>query len=165
MSRPDVPAPGSRGSGRPGALLFPILLVALLAACDERVGERGRTVIELEDGETVELDDGAVAVDVVLLGAGRAGMLADTVRIRPGDVVRFVAGDPMPHAVVFDASLLPTEAAAFLERSGQLRGPPLVETGASWIVSFDGAPPGAYPFADLSQDVHGVVLVAAPTSP
>lgn len=137
----------------------------LPAACGERVDERGRTVIELEDGETVELGDGAVAVDVVLVGAGRAGALLDTVRIRPGDAVRFVAADPMLHAVAFDVSLLRTEAAAFLERTGQLRGPPLIETGASWIVSFEDAPPGAYPFADLSQGVRGVVLVTAPSPP
>ncbi|HEX7051501.1 MAG TPA: hypothetical protein VF188_14945 [Longimicrobiales bacterium] len=118
-------------------------------------------VLELDE-DTIRLDPGVALVNVVLSADPRTGIQPDTARIRAGDVVRFVTGDGVPHAVAFDRARLTPAAQRFLGRTGQLRGPPLVTTGANWVVSFEGAPPGSYPFTDLSHGFHGVVMVAAP---
>lgn len=161
----DSATPGCPTTGRPGVLVLAVALAALLACGKSDLpGESA----ELEIGdETVRLEPGVQVVDVLLRfrTATAVPVEPDTVRIRPGDIVRFVTGDSRPHAVVFDAARLPPEARAFLERTGQLRGPPLIQEGAAWVLSFEGAPPGTYPFVDLSQDVGGIVVVAAPPQP
>jgi len=155
--------PGCPTKGRPGVLVLAVALAAVLACAESDLP--GGEAAELEIGdETVRLEPGVQVVDVLLRfrTASAVPIEPDTIRIRPGDIVRIVTGDSRPHAVVFDADRLTPDARAFLERTGQLRGPPLIQEGAAWVLSFEGAPPGAYPFVDLSQDVGGLVVVAAP---
>lgn len=153
-------APGCSLRGCPGAVLLVVLALAL-PSCDQPGAARERRVLELEE-DTIRLEPGTAVVDVLLRSDRENPLEPDTVRIRPGDVVRYVAADARPHAVAFDHGRLAPEAAAFLQRTGQLRGPPLIHPGASWVVSFRGAPPGVYPFIDLSQSAQGVIIVAAP---
>lgn len=116
----------------------------------------------LELGEdTIRLAPGATLHQVMLhADPGGAEMRPETVRARAGDVVRFTAADAQPHAVVFDAGRLAPPLRAFLERTGQLRGPPLISAGAAWVVSLDDAPAGAYPFACLTHGALGLLLVS-----
>jgi len=122
------------------------------------VGESGE-VLELDSG-TVRLEPGVAVADVELGGAGV--LTPDTTRIRVGDVVRFTTADGLAHAIVFEQGLIDSAAVAYLDNTAQLRSPPLLSSGSQWIVSFDGAPPGAYPFVDIATGVRGVVLVVAP---
>lgn len=151
-----MPAPERCTIWRSGAFALVVLLTS--ASC-EGIGS-DRPTLQL-DGEEVRLGEG-VALHEVRLGAVRGGaaLEPDTVRARVGDVVRFVAADSRTYAVAFDAAALDGGARAFLERSGQLRSPPLVESGASWIVSLEGAPPGAYAF-ELPGGERGLLLVQA----
>jgi len=127
----------------------------LLAGCDEPRGD-GPPVLELEGDRTVRLDPGVELHDVRI---GMDGVRPATVRAGPGDVVRFIAADSRTHAVAFISEELTPEARSFLERTGQLRSPPLLAEGASWIVSLEGAPPGRFPFVSVSGDERGVVVV------
>lgn len=132
------------------------------AACEAPpIPDRGE-VIELDSG-SVRLEPGVAVVDVEL--GGESVLAPDTTRIQVGDVVRFTAADSRAHTVAFERDRLPPAAAAFLDSTAQLRSPPLLTTGSQWIISFEGAPPGAYPFADIATGAQGVVFVAAPEQP
>lgn len=154
--RPSAPTPGRPSAGRPGVFLWCAILLVL--ACDGE-GVAGR---ELElDGETVRLPPGTAVHDVHLgVEDGRARIRPDTVRAEPGDIIQFIAGDDRGYAVVFDRALLADTAAAFLERTDQLRGPPLIQRGTRWIVDLSGAPSGRYPFVCLTHDARGLIVVA-----
>lgn len=159
MTRSGSFASGRSRIGRPDVVLA-LLLAAAAAACEApALGGRGE-VIEL-DSDTVRLAPGVAVADVLLRAGARATVEPDTVRIRVGDVVRFTAADSRMHAIAFERTRIAPAGVAFLERTGQLRSPPLLTDGASWVVSFAGAPPGAYPFTDTSWGAPGAVLVAA----
>lgn len=152
-----VLTPG-RPSGRAGVLLSLLLLLVFLAACDVLGG--GAT-IELEDGE-VRLPGGAEVHDVTIGGAGGRDSLAPAeLTAEPGDAVRFVVTDHRTHALAFEVDALDAAGREFLDRTAQLRGPPLVNEGAAWVVSLAEAPPGRYPFLCRSHQQRGVLTVTS----
>lgn len=158
MLRRWAPAPGRPWSGRPGALLA-VLVAGSAWACDAPALPGERALLELEhDG--ILLDSGITLHEVPLSTATPGHMQIDTIDARSGDVVRFVAVDAGTHAVAFDPRALTAEGRAFLEQTEQLRGPPLIRTGAAWVVNLEGAPPGVYRFSCLTHQDHGLVLVA-----
>lgn len=135
-----------------------IVVVASLAwaGCDW-LGEDA--TIELDEGE-VQLERGARVNEVRVGGAGAADRLAPTeITAAPGDAVRFVVEDRRAHALVFVEDGLSPENRTFLSETNQLRGPPLVNEGATWVVSLAEAPPGRYPYVCLSHDAGGVITV------
>jgi plastocyanin len=86
----------------------------------------------------------------------------DEVRIRPGDVVRFVNTGYQPESVAFDAGEATPEVRQFLQLHGLVAGPLLTGPGAFFDVSFENAPPGAYPFSSVphrAQGMRGRVIV------
>jgi plastocyanin len=123
-------------------------------------------VLELAE-DTIRLESGVALVDILVRSGSTAAapFTPDTVRIQQGDVVRFTTLDRHPHAITFEVAGLTPEIATFLERTGQLRSPPLITEGGSWVISFTDAPPGAYPFIDLSQDARGLIIVEQPVEP
>lgn len=143
-----------RPIGRSGVLF--LLLLLSFTACEE---------IGLGSGATIALDSAEVSIpgrvhDVRLGRDPEAGAAAlDSVRARPGDAVQFIALDRHPHAPTFVAAELDPDVRAFLERTGQLRGPPLVSKDARWVVLLEGAPAGRYPFTCRTHDVAGVLVV------
>lgn len=150
-------APG-RPFGRPGVLLLAApLLALLLPGCDALGGGE----------ETIALDSAEISVpgtvhDVRLAGAGATDSITPaTVVAHPGDAVRFLVEDRRPHAVTFTVDALSPAVREFLDRTGQLRGPPLVSEGSVWVVLLEGAPPGRYPFHCRSHDAHGELTVTA----
>lgn len=154
-------ASGRSRIGRP-VVVWALLLAVSAAACEEPpLGDRGE-VIELDSG-SVRLEPGVAVADVRLGGEGV--LTPDTARIRVGDVIRFTAADSRAHTVAFERDRLPPAAVAFLDSTVQLRSPPLLTTGSQWIVSFEGAPAGVYPFVDIATGARGVVTVAAPAQP
>lgn len=156
------PAPGRPVAGRPGALLC-ALLVLLAAACggDRRSGAEARHRLPL-GRDTIDLGREVAVHDVRLSSAGAiTGITPATVNAYTGDVLRFVAADSRGHAVGFDEASLAPDVRAFLAGSRQLRGPPLISTGASWVVSLKGAPAGNYPFHSLTGGAGGLLIVRA----
>lgn len=85
----------------------------------------------------------------------------DSVAVDPGAWVEFVAGDWRVHEVRFEVDSLPAAARAFLESTDQAASPPLLDRGARFLVSFEEAPAGAYPFVVEGNlpAARGVVLV------
>jgi plastocyanin len=151
-------APGRPARGASAALLTLLALGA--AACRSKgagADPDRRAVLELAS-DTIQLERGVALVDVLV--RSNASLHPDTARVRQGDVVRFVTGDARPHAIAFEADRLTPESVAFLERTDQLRGPPLIIEGASWVISLADAPPGIYSFVDLSQDARGAIVVS-----
>lgn len=154
----DIFAPGRSFRGCLGAFFIVIAVAAL--GCGRVESPESRALLELA-GDTIELGRGAALADILVRSAATTTAVfePDTITIRQGDVVRFIAADRHPHAISFDPARLAPATEAFLRRTDQLRSPPLIAEGASWIVSFQDAPPGVYPFVDLSQDRHGAIVV------
>lgn len=116
-------------------------------------------------GESIALDSSELAVagsvhEIRLSGAeAMDSLVPGRIEAEPGDALRFVVDDRRPHAVSFLIDSLSARQRAFLEETGQLRGPPLVNQGSSWVVVLEGAPAGRYPFSCRSHDAHGVLTV------
>jgi plastocyanin len=80
-------------------------------------------------------------------GAGADEHVVPTrIRILPGDLVQFVTLDHRVHRVVFGAEALTPESSTFLRETGQDASPPLLERGSRFVVFFEKAPSGLYPF-------------------
>ena len=145
---------GSLRAGRPG-LLFCVLL-ALGCAQDGAP----RDVVELDEGVVVQLPEGSRRHDVKLEGVGAQTEISPaSVAATPGDAVAFVAADAVTHSIFFLADRLDSAQAGFLDSSGQMRSPPLLSEGSSWIVSLNGAPAGDYSFACALHGGQGVIRV------
>jgi plastocyanin len=113
-------------------------------------------------GDTIRLAAGNELHEVdVRARDGQSEFSPDRISVRPGDALRFITGDGRGHALAFDAWTLSDTASAYLDRTGQRRGPPLLSAGAIWIITMEAAPEGEYRVTCL---VHGAtmrVLVAS----
>lgn len=139
-----------------------VLFLALLAgACRGDTVEREEPVTLELDGGTVQLAPGVrvIEIEIARANAGREFDPADT-DARTGNVVRFIARDRRNHVIAFDAETLEPAAAAFLEATAQMSGPPLLHDGASWVVSLDGAPQGTYSYVCLTHGDRGSITVS-----
>jgi plastocyanin len=153
-----VPTP-ERSTGRSGVFVSLLALLAIVGC--EAVNGGGGATIQLDTAE-VQLA-GAHVHDFVIAGQADTDSIAPAaVRVQVGDAVRFTTGDHRTHAMAFDADRLDPPIREYLERTNQLRGPPLVNRGASWVVVLEDAPPGRYPFLCRSHDARGVVVVGRP---
>ena len=153
----DVYGRGSLRAGRPG-LRFCLFLAAACVACSSE-GEAPRNVVELESGP-MELPAGASRHDILLEGVGaQTEVKPATVQARPGDAVAFTAADAVTHSVAFRSDRLDSAQVAFLETAGQMRSPPLLSEGASWVVTLVDAPAGDYPFTCTLHGGEGIVRV------
>ena len=81
-----------------------------------------------------------------------------------GDYVQFVSVDRMVHELAFRLDSLAAPARAFMTRTDQAASPPLVALDARFVVSFEGAPAGRYPYELLGNrgPGEGVVVVEVP---
>jgi plastocyanin len=140
------------------------MLVLILSACD-RVpviggGDDGPRVLEL-DHDTIRLAGGVRLIDVAVRRQADGNFDPAHVEARQGDVVRFTAADRAGHAIVFVGAGMTADASAFLERTGQMRSPPLITEGSSWVITLEDAPAGEYPFHCTTHDVRGRLTVSA----
>jgi plastocyanin len=150
-----IRAPAYPQAGCAG-VLFLLLLAA--PACRERGPSNQQVVLELES-DTIQLPAGVQLHQIRMRVSQPSEFDPPSVQARAGDVVRFEADDGHNHAILFDAPQLSQQMHDFLERSGQLGGPPLLDRGASWIVSFEGAPPGTYGFRCLTHGASGTITL------
>ncbi|HUF11993.1 MAG TPA: plastocyanin/azurin family copper-binding protein [Longimicrobiales bacterium] len=158
MTSKGAQSRGRLRARRPG-LFFGLLLLLIAPGCTQD-GAAPRDVVRLETGE-VKLPDGAQRHDIRLEGVGAQGeMTPAAVEARIGDAVAFAAADALTHSVVFLSDRLDGAQIAFLESTGQMRGPPLLSEGSTWIVTFAGAPPGDYPFACALHGGAGTIRLA-----
>jgi len=98
--------------------------------------------------------------------AGGEGERADpmAISVEPGSFVEFVTTDWLIHEVIFDADSLEGNLWAFLERTDQTASPPLINRDSRYVLSFDGAPPGRYPYLleGNAGSGRGVIIVTPP---
>lgn len=157
MNRTAVHVSGRLRSRRPFVFVG---VACALAACEAPALPEHAPILEL-GAVVAQLPAGARIHEVRVGAAAPTPELdPDTVRARPGDVVRFTAAGTGMHAIAFDAAALDAAAGSFLSAGQQLRGPPLLAAGASWVVSLEGAPAGAYPFLCITHGVRGILHVA-----
>ncbi|HEX6135944.1 MAG TPA: hypothetical protein VFZ24_18370 [Longimicrobiales bacterium] len=133
--------------------------MAFVGACDEVPGDAGPRVLELAS-DTIQLEPGTELVEVTVRRSASGDFDPGRAEARTGDVVRFSAADNGGHAIVFEGAALSDSARAWLERTAQLRGPPLIESGAAWVITLAGAPPGDYPFHCTTHNRSGHLVVA-----
>lgn len=107
-------------------------------------------------------------VHQVVLHGGMPGSL-DPVEatVAPGDYLQFVTADSWIHEISFDPDSLTVTGRAFMDGLDQMASPPLVSRGSRFVVSFEGAPPGRYPYLVLGNGApkRGAVIVEAPEIP
>lgn len=140
-----------------------MLLVLAVAAC-----EKPDNTLEpdgvLRDSLGLGEED---RVHVVRLSSPRNREIIEpsSLQVRPGDYVEFVTSDRRVHAVSFVIDSLSAAGADFLRGRGQESSPPLVERQARFLVTFENAPLGRYPFAVVGNggESRGVIVVAEPT--
>ena len=98
---------------------------------------------------------------VAISGGLRETLSAPSVEIAPGAWVEFVTLDWWVHEIRFEADSLPREARAFMERTDQVASQPLVTKDERFVLSFEGAPDGRYPFVveGSGAPARGVVVV------
>lgn len=84
--------------------------------------------------------------------------------VDPGDMVQFRVRDRRIHQLVFSSDELADDATDFLTGTGQLSPPPLTAPEARLVLSFEGAPPGLYPYRidGYAPSVVGQIRVRTP---
>jgi plastocyanin len=121
--------------------------------------DEGPRVIELAH-DTIRLEAGRRLVEVRAERTDTGDFHPPRAEAAPGDYVRFTAADGGGHAIVFAEDRLTPQARAFLERTDQLRSPPLIQEGASWVITLEDAPAGTYPFRCTTHNAAGELIVA-----
>ena len=136
------------------------VLLSLLA-CENApmIGDKKDRTLELA-GDTIDVPQGSDLHDVtVMTNAQSKDFEPAQVNATTADFLRFTTDDSRTHAIVFEVS--DANARTFLESTGQLRSPPLVTKGASWVIVLKGAPAGTYTFRCLMHNDAGQLTVAA----
>jgi hypothetical protein len=95
---------------------------------------------------------------------GTESIAPSEVVVQAGHFVEFFTRDRRVRTVAFLLDSLNAEQSAFLRSTGQDRSPPLVELETRFVVSFQGAPAGRYPFIVEGNEraISGVVIVGDP---
>ena len=148
-------------TGRTARLLLAVAPCMVLPACERP--DPALMPDEVLQGELgLTLDDRVHTVRISTGVAERAD--PDTLTVRPGDYVQFVSADRMVHELAFVLDSIPETARTFLVRTGQDRSPPLLEYDARFVMSFEGAPEGRYPYtlAGNRGGGGGQIVVAVP---
>ncbi|MGD2120858.1 MAG: hypothetical protein PVJ76_03900 [Gemmatimonadota bacterium] len=86
------------------------------------------------------------------------------IQAAPGDGVEFLSVDHRVHTVEFVLDSLAPDVQAFLEATGQMASPPLVDRGSRFVLRLQNAPEGRYSFICEGHGgvAHGVVEVGGP---
>ena len=91
----------------------------------------------------------------------------ELVSVENGAYVEFVSTDWLIHEVIFETDSLSAEQRAFLERTDQVASPPLVERDSRYVLLFDDAPPGRYPYRleGNGRSGRGIIEVGSSRAP
>jgi len=122
----------------------------------------------LQPDETLQAELGLSVRDEVhrVMLAGGPSERADpaAVSIEPGALVEFVTSDWLIHEVIFEQDSLPAAGWAFLARTDQTASPPLIDRDTRYVLTFEDAPPGRYPYLLEGNGApsRGVIIVREP---
>lgn len=162
--RGDGAAPAlRRNAGGAGSLAIPLclaslILASLLSGC--RPAEVEPSDPELR--KALGIPD-EIAIHRINVGGrgGQVRFVPEEVDVESGEAVQFFLTDRRVHVIRFLEEEMDPGPRDFMEEMGQLRSPPLVDPGARFVVSFEGAPSGDYPFVSQGQQgpERGVVRV------
>ncbi len=111
---------------------------------------------DLLDRITRSADDGSVHLVRIVHRPDRYQFEPARLTIASGDLVRFVMTGSLPESIVFDPLTATPEAAAFIRGRSLNLGVLLVDPGQSHDFSFQGAPPGIYPFLSIPHSDRGM---------
>jgi plastocyanin len=134
-----------------------LLLIASLAGCRESP-LRGNGSLDI-GSDTIQLSPGVAVRDVRIRAAGSGEFDPASLAAQAGDVIRFRTADARTHVLAFDEGSLPAGARERFANRSQLRSPPLLVEGATWIVSLQDVPLGEYTFRCLQHGIAGRVSV------
>jgi hypothetical protein len=156
-----------RGSGRGLRRLLLLSLVGVGALVPGACREPEPVGSELDPLLRDSLPDATgVPVRVVEIGFGPGGeeIAPDSVEVQPGERVDFHTLDGSPRVARFRVVGLDEDQYRFLTQGSGLSSPPLVAANTHWVVDFDRAPPGRYPFEVEGPrgTVGGVLWVGPP---
>ena len=136
-----------------------VFLLWLLSGCFEAGVDTGSTEDDLGLA-------GVAEVHIISLAGwgGQERSVPDTVRTHPGGAVVFEVSDFRVHTVEFMAEGMTPAQSAAIEENAQFKGPPLIERGSRYVVTFHGAPPGTYPYriTGLGEPALGAVVIEVP---
>ena len=123
---------------------------------------------ELPPDELLQAELGLTLDDRVyrVILTGGAAEQADPVvlLIEQDAYVEFITDDGFIHEVIFDPDSLSSDQWSFLERTDQEASPPLIERDSRYILVFEGAPFGRYPYRieGNGNPGRGVIVLAEP---
>lgn len=141
-------------------------LLLLLAACrDPAEAPPAAPTDTLLSRIAAPVEEGRAVLVRMTAEGDRYAFEPPEVRVRPGDVVRFVLSGSQPESVAFDTAGLPPAGVDFLREHGLLRGPLLTRPGQVYEASFRDAPPGRYLFFSIphaASGMRGAVVVEPP---
>lgn len=141
------------------------LLLVVLVACDPGGRQESTSSASAARAPELGLAEDAELHRVTLGGRGaEEHAVPSRLDVRPGDAVEFHTVDHRVHTVEFPVDSLSAEHRAFLEESRQRASPPLVRRGTRFLVLWEGAPPGRYPFVSRGHGgaAWGVIRVLDP---
>jgi plastocyanin len=122
----------------------------------------------LQPDETLQVELGLTVRDevhrVTLTGGQFERADPAALSIGLGAHVEFVTADWLIHEVIFEEDSVPPEAWTFLTRTDQAASPPLIDRDTRYVVSFEEAPPGRYPYVLEGNGApgRGVIVVREP---
>lgn len=100
--------------------------------------------------------------EIILGGRGaEEHVVPQNIAVRSGSEVHFVTADNRVHTVHFQLEDMAEAARQFIQSTEQFSSPPLITRGTRYIVSFENAPRGFYPFTVRAhgEPVAGAVVV------
>lgn len=132
-----------------------------MVACGAEVEEALQPDQLLRDSLGLTEDDRVYRVSIDAVDNQERVQPGET-RVLPDSWVQFMTADGRVHTVAFELDSLAPAAAAFLRDRGQERSPPLVERETRFLVNFQDAPAGRYPFVVEGNGAatRGAVVVA-----
>lgn len=122
-----------------------LALAGVLAGCDRDAPLELQPDLVLRELLGLDSRD---AVHVVQLRGRGSAEVAEPARmtIEQGHWIDFRGGDARGHVVRFDTLALGAEARRWIREADQVESPPLLTPASRWVVSFEEAPAGSYPF-------------------
>lgn len=139
-----------------------VAVVVLAAGCREAPDTRLQPDALLRAELGLTLDDRVHSIR--LAGGEMERADPELVSVETGTYVEFVTTDWLIHEVIFEIDSLTAEQRAFLERTDQIASPPLIERDGRYVLMFEGAPPGRYPYRleGNGRPGRGAIVVGSP---
>ena len=137
------------------------LICATLSGCD-------LPDPSLQPDETLRAELGLTSTDqvhrVTLTGGPVERAEPAAVSIEPGAHVEFVTADWLIHEVIFEVDSIGRAGQDFLRSTDQMASPPLIDRDTRYVLTFEAAPPGRYPYRleGNGESGSGVIIVRDP---